>query len=141
MLRTGTMDGASSRASSGFWYSKQKLAQWIGAQGTAALRLLPPETSHDLGMWMLERKLLDFLPAPYLEPLTAGHLHDVLGLGPRRGAAELLLQRQAQAGIQTISFDAATSKAYVDKAKEIGWANAIKASPQYGEQLKKVLAK
>src|SRR6266496_3066062 len=50
-------------------------------------------------------------------------------------------KRQAEAGIQTISFDAATSKAYVEKAKEIGWASAIKASPQYGEQLKKVLAK
>ena len=50
-------------------------------------------------------------------------------------------KRQAEAGIQTITFDAATSKAYVEKAKEIGWANAIKASPQYGEQLKKVLAK
>ena len=50
-------------------------------------------------------------------------------------------KRQADAGIQTIKFDAATSKAYVEKAKEIGWATAIKASPQYGEQLKKVLAK
>ena len=50
-------------------------------------------------------------------------------------------KRQAEAGIQTISFDAATSKAYVEKAKEIGWASAIKSSPQYGEQLKKVLAK
>src|SRR5438132_2468706 len=50
-------------------------------------------------------------------------------------------KRQAEAGIQTISFDAATSKAYVEKAKEIGWASAIKASPQYGEQLKKVLAR
>src|ERR1051325_3758729 len=50
-------------------------------------------------------------------------------------------KRQAEAGIQTITFDAATSKAYVEKAKEIGWAGAIKASPQYGEQLKKVLAK
>lgn len=49
-------------------------------------------------------------------------------------------QRQAQAGIQTISFDAATSRAYVEKAKEVGWAGAIKASPQYGAQLKKVLA-
>jgi len=29
----------------------------------------------------------------------------------------------------------------VAKAKEIGWANAVKASPQYGEALKKVLAK
>jgi len=50
-------------------------------------------------------------------------------------------KRQAEAGIQTIKFDAATSKAYVEKAKEVGWANAIKSSPQYGEQLKKVLAK
>jgi hypothetical protein len=33
------------------------------------------------------------------------------------------------------------SKAYVEKAKEIGWAAAIKSSPQYGEALKKVLAK
>src|ERR1700752_775246 len=50
-------------------------------------------------------------------------------------------KRQAEAGIQVIAFDAATSKAFVEKSKEIGWANAIKASPQYGEQLKKVLAK
>jgi len=50
-------------------------------------------------------------------------------------------KRQAEAGIQVITFDAATSKAYVEKAKEVGWANAIKSSPQYGEQLKKVLAK
>ena len=49
-------------------------------------------------------------------------------------------RRQAQAGIQTIAFDAATSKAYVEKAKEVGWASAIKASPQYGTQLKKLLA-
>src|SRR4051812_3317344 len=50
-------------------------------------------------------------------------------------------KRQADAGIQTISFDAATSKSYVEKAKEIGWAAAIKSAPVYGPQLKKVLAK
>jgi TRAP-type C4-dicarboxylate transport system substrate-binding protein len=50
-------------------------------------------------------------------------------------------KRQAQAGIQTITFDAATAKTYVAKANEVGWANAIKQSPQYGEALKKVLAK
>jgi TRAP-type C4-dicarboxylate transport system substrate-binding protein len=50
-------------------------------------------------------------------------------------------KRQAGAGIQVITFDAATSKAYVEKSKEIGWANAIKASPTYGPQLRKVLAK
>jgi TRAP-type C4-dicarboxylate transport system substrate-binding protein len=50
-------------------------------------------------------------------------------------------KRQADAGIQTITFDAATNKAYVDKANEVGWANAIKASPEYGPQLRKVLAR
>jgi len=50
-------------------------------------------------------------------------------------------KRQAAAGIQTITFDAATSKAYVDKAYEVGWAAAIKASPDYGPKLRKVLSK
>jgi TRAP-type transport system periplasmic protein len=50
-------------------------------------------------------------------------------------------KRQADAGIQTITFDAATSKSYVEKAKEIGWAAAIKSAPVYGPQLKKVLAR
>jgi TRAP-type C4-dicarboxylate transport system substrate-binding protein len=49
-------------------------------------------------------------------------------------------KRQAQAGIQVITFDPATNKAFVEKAKEIGWATAIKESPVYGPQLKKVLA-
>jgi hypothetical protein len=40
-----------------------------------------------------------------------------------------------------IAFDSATARTYVERAKEIGWANAIKASPQYGPQLRKVLAK
>jgi TRAP-type transport system periplasmic protein len=50
-------------------------------------------------------------------------------------------KRQAEAGIQAIRFDAATSKAYLQKAKDVGWEHAIKASPEYGPQLKKVLAK
>jgi len=50
-------------------------------------------------------------------------------------------KRQAEAGIQAITFDAATSKAYFEKSKEIGWAAAIKAAPQYGPELKKVLAR
>jgi TRAP-type C4-dicarboxylate transport system substrate-binding protein len=50
-------------------------------------------------------------------------------------------KRQAEAGIQVITFDTATNKAFVEKAKEIGWANAIKASPQYGPELKKVLSR
>ena len=50
-------------------------------------------------------------------------------------------KRQADAGIQTITFDAATSKRYFDQAKELGWAGVMKASPQYGPQLQKVLSR
>lgn len=50
-------------------------------------------------------------------------------------------RRQAQAGIQVISFDAATSKQYLDKAYDVGWASIIKASPQYGPQLRKLISK
>jgi TRAP-type C4-dicarboxylate transport system substrate-binding protein len=50
-------------------------------------------------------------------------------------------KRQAQAGIQTISFDPATAKAYFEKAYEVAWASAIKASPEHGPQMKKLLSK
>jgi TRAP-type transport system periplasmic protein len=50
-------------------------------------------------------------------------------------------KRQAQAGIETITFDAATSRAYVQKANEVGWAGIIKAAPQYGPELKKLLSR
>jgi len=50
-------------------------------------------------------------------------------------------KRQAQVGVQTITFDAATAKQYHDKAYEVGWASAIKASPTYGPQMKKLFSK
>jgi TRAP-type C4-dicarboxylate transport system substrate-binding protein len=50
-------------------------------------------------------------------------------------------KRQAQAGIQVISFDAATSKQYVDKAYSVAWDSIIKVSPQYGPQMRKLFSK
>jgi TRAP-type transport system periplasmic protein len=50
-------------------------------------------------------------------------------------------QRQAKAGIQAIGFDAATSKQYVDKAYEVGWASIIKASPEHGPKMKALFSK
>jgi TRAP-type transport system periplasmic protein len=50
-------------------------------------------------------------------------------------------KRQAQVGIQTITFDPATARQYYDKAYEVGWAAAIKASPVYGPQMKKLFSK
>jgi len=51
------------------------------------------------------------------------------------------INRQAKSGIQTIKFDAATSKAYVDKAYAEGWSNAMKQSPEFAARLKPLIAK
>ncbi len=50
-------------------------------------------------------------------------------------------RRQAQAGIQVISFGAAGSKQYLDRAYDIAWTNLIKASPTYGPQMRKLFSK
>ncbi|MGB5081332.1 MAG: TRAP transporter substrate-binding protein DctP [Burkholderiales bacterium] len=50
-------------------------------------------------------------------------------------------RRQAQAGIQTITFDAKTAKQYYDRAYEVAWTNLIKVSPQYGPQMRKLFSK
>ena len=50
------------------------------------------------------------------------------------------IKRQAQAGIQVITFDAANAKQFYDKAYDIAWTNLIKASPQYGPQMKKLFS-
>jgi TRAP-type transport system periplasmic protein len=50
-------------------------------------------------------------------------------------------ERQAKAGIQTIRFDAATSRKYVEQAYEVGWAGIIKASPEHGPKLKQLFSK
>jgi TRAP-type C4-dicarboxylate transport system substrate-binding protein len=49
--------------------------------------------------------------------------------------------RQEKAGIQTIRFDAAGTKAYVDKAYDAGWASAMKANPDFAKKLKTLTAK
>jgi TRAP-type C4-dicarboxylate transport system substrate-binding protein len=51
------------------------------------------------------------------------------------------IKRQAQVGIQVITFDAKTSKEFVDKAYDVAWNNLIKASPTYGPQMKKLFSR
>ena len=51
------------------------------------------------------------------------------------------IKRQAQAGIQTITFDAATSKQFYDRAYEVAWTNLVKASPQYGPQMRTLFSR
>jgi TRAP-type C4-dicarboxylate transport system substrate-binding protein len=49
--------------------------------------------------------------------------------------------KQRESGIQVITFDASTAKQYYDKAYEVGWASAIKSSPTYGPQMRKLFSK
>ena len=51
------------------------------------------------------------------------------------------IKRQAQAGIQVITFDAATAKQFHDKAYDVAWTNLIKASPTYGPQMRKLFSR
>jgi TRAP-type transport system periplasmic protein len=57
----------------------------------------------------------------------------------RYGAEETA--RQDKAGIQTIKFDAATAKAFHDKAYEVGWAGAVKQSPEIAARFKTLFTK
>ena len=50
------------------------------------------------------------------------------------------IKRQAQAGIQTIRFEGAQGKQYVDRAYETGWAGVIKASPEHGPKLRELFS-
>ena len=50
-------------------------------------------------------------------------------------------KRQAQAGIQVITFDAATSKQYVNKAYAVAWEALTKVSPQYAPQMRMLFSK
>jgi TRAP-type C4-dicarboxylate transport system substrate-binding protein len=49
--------------------------------------------------------------------------------------------RQAKAGIATIAFDAATAKAFRDRAYEIGWASAAKQSPEVAARFKALFSR
>jgi TRAP-type C4-dicarboxylate transport system substrate-binding protein len=46
------------------------------------------------------------------------------------------IARQQKAGIETIKFDAATSRAFVDRAYQVGWASAEKQSPEIAGRFK-----
>jgi TRAP-type C4-dicarboxylate transport system substrate-binding protein len=51
------------------------------------------------------------------------------------------IRKQTEAGIQAITFDPATSKQYYERAYEVAWAGAIKASPTYGPQMRKLFSR
>jgi dihydroorotate dehydrogenase len=61
--------------------SRHELAARLGSWGTAALRLLPAEAAHDVGMRLLAGGLMERLPAPFVAPLTAGCRVTVPGIG------------------------------------------------------------
>jgi len=57
------------------------------------------------------------------------------------GYAAEEIARQEKAGIQTIRFDAASAKAFRDKAYEIAWASAAKQNPEVAARFKALFGK
>jgi hypothetical protein len=51
------------------------------------------------------------------------------------------IARQDKAGIQTIKFDAAASKAFRDKAYQVAWEAAAKQSPDIAARFKPLFSK
>jgi TRAP-type C4-dicarboxylate transport system substrate-binding protein len=50
-------------------------------------------------------------------------------------------ERQAKAGIETITFDAAGTKQYIEKAYREGWAGIIRQSAEHGPKLRDFFSK
>ena len=50
-------------------------------------------------------------------------------------------ERQAKAGIKTITFDAAGAKQYYAEAYKAGWAGVVRQSPEHGPKLQKFFSK
>ena len=57
----------------------------------------------------------------------------------KENAAET--ERQAKAGIQAITFDAANTKRYIDEAYKAGWDGVIRQSAEHGPKLRTFFAK
>ncbi|HSV60907.1 MAG TPA: TRAP transporter substrate-binding protein DctP [Variovorax sp.] len=100
----------------------------------------------DPGFYDAEVSLIMNLPAyRKLSDAQRAYLHkQVLALEAENGFwsryAKEETARQEKAGIQTISFDAATAKAFRDKAYEVGWDSAVKQSPAIAAQFKPLFA-
>jgi hypothetical protein len=50
-------------------------------------------------------------------------------------------KRQAQAGIQTIQFEGAQARQYLDRAYEAAWAGILKVSPEHGPKMRELFSK
>ena len=51
------------------------------------------------------------------------------------------LQRQADAGIETIAFPPEVERRYLELAKEAGWARVMEMSPEHGPRMKQLFTK
>ncbi len=56
-------------------------ARWLAETGTALLRLLPAETAHEVGMAILSRNLIDWLPPPVSRIADSGMRVVLPGIG------------------------------------------------------------
>ncbi|MEZ4742220.1 MAG: quinone-dependent dihydroorotate dehydrogenase [Bdellovibrionota bacterium] len=60
---------------------KSRLSFWLGDKGSALLRLLPPELSHDIAIWALKNDLINILPQPEKKEIFQSLNTKVSGIG------------------------------------------------------------
>ncbi len=70
---------------------------------------------------------------------AAGFMEGLCSEDREINAAEM--KKQADKGIETITFSDAEGDAYIKQAYETGWAEFIKANPETGPKLKELLSK
>ena len=66
----------------GVW--RDRMVERLGSWGTAMLRLLPAEAAHDVGMFLLRKGVMRYLPSPRYQSPQAGLRVRVPGLGELR---------------------------------------------------------
>lgn len=131
LMERGVVDGYGWPIQGIFDFSWEKVTRY---------RVEPGFYSADINV-LLNRKKWEELPQEARDFLT----REMIAL--EKTNAELLRKneseraRQEAAGIEAIRFSPAEEKKWVEAAKAAGWEGVVKASPEHGPMLKKLLAK
>ncbi|MCO5099338.1 MAG: TRAP transporter substrate-binding protein DctP [Burkholderiaceae bacterium] len=131
LMERGVVDGFGWPIQGIFDFSWEKVARY---------RVEPGFYSADINV-LLNKKKWDELPPEARDFLA----REMIAL--EKTNAELQQKnasekaRQDAAGIRAIRFSPAEEKKWLDTAKEAGWDGVIKASPEHGPALKKLLTK
>jgi len=131
LMERGVVDGYGWPIQGIFDFSWEKVTRY---------RVEPGFYSADINV-LLNKKKWDELPQQVRDFLTGEMiaLEKTNGESQKKNEAEKA--RQEAAGIKAIRFSPAEERKWVETAKNAGWDGVVKASPEHGPILRKLLAK